>query len=149
MNILSNLQSVIIKKSKRVGRGIGSGRGSKSGRGGTRHQSAREKIPIHFEGGQNRLVKRFPLLRGKAKNNSHHLKPVTVNLKDLKYFKNNEIVNPKTLFEKNIVEAIYDKKQLKLLSDGEITIALNIDIPVSKNARIKIEKSGGKIIYNV
>ena len=49
---------------------MGSGSGAKSGRGTTRHQAARESIPLAFEGGQGRMVKRFPLLRGKNRNNA-------------------------------------------------------------------------------
>lgn len=68
MNFLSNLPKIVLKKKKRIGRGLGSGKGAKSGRGITRHQKAREDIPLHFEGGQGRMVKKFPLLRGKGKN---------------------------------------------------------------------------------
>jgi len=67
-NFLSHLPKIIKNKKKRLGRGLGSGKGSKSGRGTTRHQKARESIPLHFEGGQGRIVKKFPLLRGKGKN---------------------------------------------------------------------------------
>lgn len=68
INFLSNLPKIVSKKKKRLGRGLGSGKGAKSGRGTTRHQKARENIPVHFEGGQGRIVKRFPLLRGKGRN---------------------------------------------------------------------------------
>lgn len=68
VNFLSNLPKIVAKKKKRVGRGLGSGKGAKSGRGTTRHQKARENIPLHFEGGQGRIIKRFPLLRGKGRN---------------------------------------------------------------------------------
>lgn len=64
---LNTLPKIVGSRKKRVGRGAGSGRGNKSGRGTTRHQKAREKIKIWFEGGQNRLIKKFPLLRGKGK----------------------------------------------------------------------------------
>lgn len=67
-SLLSNLVKIITKKKKRLGRGIGSGKGAKSGRGTTRHQKARERIPLFFEGGQGRIIKRFPLLRGKGRN---------------------------------------------------------------------------------
>ncbi len=67
-NFLSLLPKIVNKKKKRRGRGLGSGKGAKSGRGTTRHQKAREDIPIHFEGGQGRIIKKFPLLRGKGKN---------------------------------------------------------------------------------
>jgi ribosomal protein L15 len=66
---LSNLPKIVDKSKKRLGRGLGSGKGAKSGRGTTRHQKAREGIPIHFEGGQGRMVKKYPLLRGKGRNN--------------------------------------------------------------------------------
>lgn len=67
-NFLNKLKKIVEKKRKRVGRGLGSGKGAKSGRGTTRHQKAREDIPLHFEGGQGRMVKKFPLLRGKGRN---------------------------------------------------------------------------------
>ena len=85
-NILSHLPRIVSKKKKRLGRGLGSGRGAKSGRGTTRHQKARESIPLHFEGGQARMVKKFPLLRGKGRN-----KPkIGRKLKMKKYYERNK-----------------------------------------------------------
>ena len=84
-NILSHLPKIITKKKKRLGRGLGSGKGAKSGRGTTRHQKARESIPLHFEGGQGRMVKKFPLLRGKGRN-----KPkINVKLRKKKFYERN------------------------------------------------------------
>lgn len=85
IDFLSNLPKIITRRKKRLGRGLGSGRGSKSGRGTTRHQKAREKIPLHFEGGQGRMVKRFPLLRGKGKNKSK----ISEKLKKIKFYEKN------------------------------------------------------------
>ncbi len=81
-NFLSNLPKITAGKKKRLGRGLGSGRGAKSGRGTTRHQKARETIPLHFEGGQGRLVKLFPLLRGKGRNKSR----ISIKLKKIKFY---------------------------------------------------------------
>jgi len=67
-SFLSNLPKLLERAKKRVGRGLGSGKGAKSGRGITRHQKARESIPLFFEGGQGRIIKKFPLLRGKGRN---------------------------------------------------------------------------------
>lgn len=53
-HILTQLPKIVEKRKKRLGRGGGSGKGAKSGRGTTRHQKAREKIPWAFEGGQKR-----------------------------------------------------------------------------------------------
>lgn len=68
-NFLSQLPKLVEEAKKRLGRGTGSGKGAKSGRGTTRHQKARGSIPLHFEGGQGRMVKKYPLLRGKGRNN--------------------------------------------------------------------------------
>jgi len=89
LNFLSNLPKIVSAKKKRLGRGLGSGKGAKSGRGTTRHQKARESIPLHFEGGQGRIIKRFPLLRGKGKN-----KPkINKKLKKEKFYERNKRKN--------------------------------------------------------
>lgn len=82
-NFLAHLPRLGKRRKKRLGRGLGSGSGAKSGRGTTRHQKAREKIPLHFEGGQGRMVKKYPLLRGKGRNNPI----VSVKLKKKKFYK--------------------------------------------------------------
>src|SRR5690349_2375712 len=58
------------KAEKRVGRGHGSGRGKTAGRG-TKGQKARTGGTIHraFNGGQTRLSKRLPFLRGLGNSN--------------------------------------------------------------------------------
>ena len=84
-SILSNLPKIVSKKKKRLGRGLGSGKGAKSGRGTTRHQKARESIPLHFEGGQGRMVKKFPLLRGKGRNKPR----INVKLRKKKFYERN------------------------------------------------------------
>lgn len=84
-DFLSNLPKLVTDKKKRLGRGLGSGKGSKSGRGTTRHQKARQSIPLHFEGGQGRMVKRFPLLRGKGRNKPR----VNAKLKKSRFYEKN------------------------------------------------------------
>lgn len=84
-NFLSNLPKIVLSRKKKLGRGLGSGKGAKSGRGTTRHQKARETVPLHFEGGQGRMVKRFPLLRGKGKNKSK----LTDKLRKVKFYEKN------------------------------------------------------------
>lgn len=129
-NILSSLPRIVKTPKKRLGRGLGSGKGAKSGRGTTRHQKARESIPLHFEGGQGRLVKRFPLLRGKGKNKSITAKPKILNLDDLNQFKENSVVNI---------------KGVKILGGGKLEKKLIVKIPVSKSAQKAIEKAGGRV----
>jgi len=90
---LSFLPNLVKKRKKRVGRGLGSGKGAKSGRGTTRHQKAREAIPIYFEGGQGRVIKKFPLLRGKGRN-----KP-----------KKNKKLKKKDFYEKKLKKKLEEK----------------------------------------
>ncbi len=127
---LSSLPKIVVHGKKRLGRGTGSGRGAKSGRGTTRHQKARESIPLSFEGGQGRLVKRFPLLRGKGKNKSTKQKMNKINLNDLNKLKDNSVV---------------DLKNVKILSDGKLEKKLIVKIPVSAAAKKAIEKAGGRV----
>ena len=78
-----------------------------------------------------------------------HIKkgPVTINVKQL-----NALV-PKTIVDldliiKNKIANPEEAKALgvKILGDGELTVALMIKLPVSKGARKKIEKAGGEIL---
>jgi len=55
----------IVKRSKRVGRGISAGQGKTAGRG-TKGQKSRtgHSIPVGFEGGQTPLKQRLPKIGG-------------------------------------------------------------------------------------
>ena len=143
-NFLSNLPKVNIKKKKRLGRGLGSGKGSKSGRGTTRHQKARESVPLHFEGGQARIVKKFPLLRGKGKNNSINKKAFVIDLEMLNTLAENSIVSRETLIKENIITNGNENLPIKILANGHLKKKLIIKLPVSKKVKEAVEKLGGK-----
>jgi large subunit ribosomal protein L15 len=144
-NFLSNLPKIISQKKKRLGRGLGSGKGSKSGRGTTRHQKARESIPLHFEGGQGRIVKKFPLLRGKGKNNSINEKSFVIDLKKLNSFSDNMIVDRATLIKEKIITNGKEKLPIKILANGQLKKKLIIKLPVSKKVKEAVEKLGGQV----
>ncbi len=144
-NLLSHLSKLVIKRKKRVGRGLGSGRGAKSGRGTTRHQKARESIPLSFEGGQGRIVKRFPLLRGKGKNKPLKKRLFLVNLSQLNQFTEEEVVDINSLIKKKIVPKATKENEVKILANGMIKKKLIVRLPLSKKAQQEIEKLGGKI----
>ncbi|MFA6080922.1 MAG: 50S ribosomal protein L15 [Patescibacteria group bacterium] len=144
-NFLSNLPKINITKKKRLGRGLGSGKGSKSGRGTTRHQKARESVPLHFEGGQGRIVKKFPLLRGKGKNNSIKEKSFIINLESLNKLSDNSTVTRETLIKENIITNGKENLPLKILANGNLKKKLIIKLPVSKKVKEAVEKLGGKI----
>jgi len=144
-NFLANLPQRNIKKKKRLGRGLGSGKGSKSGRGTTRHQKARESIPLHFEGGQGRIVKKFPLLRGKGKNNSIKEKAFVINLEDLNNLKDNSIVSRESLIKENIITNGNESLPVKILANGQLKKKLIIKLSVSKKVKKAVEKLGGQV----
>jgi len=137
---LSNLPKITETKKKRVGRGIGSGKGKKSGRGITRHQKARENIPIFFEGGQARITKKYPLLRGKEKNKSHNKPYKIISIEKLNIFNKGEIINRKSLIDKGILKKIHRKHNFKILSRGELKHKIKLGLKSSKAVKIKISK---------
>src|SRR3989338_10657803 len=145
MNILSNLKKTVHKRSKRLGRGVGSGAGAKSGRGTTRHQAARCDIPIHFEGGQNRLVKKFPLIRGRGRNKPSSIRPVLISLDMLNKFKEKSIIDIEALIKEKIITERQKRFGVKVLANGKIDKALTVALPVSDKAKNNIEKAGGKV----
>lgn len=67
MNI--RLPKVNQRKSKRLGRGIGSGKGGHTSSRGQKGQKSRDGISVLFEGMKMKksLIKRLPLRRGKGK----------------------------------------------------------------------------------
>ncbi len=144
-NFLSNLPTLVARKKKRLGRGLGSGK-SKAGRGITRHQKGRESIPLHFEGGQARLVKRFPLLRGKGINKPFKKKPLIIDFSVLNQFKDGETVTVDTLIEKGLISDKAKVFGVKLLNKGKLQKKLIIKIPCSRTGKKIVEKMGSSVV---
>ena len=143
--MLSSLPQIVEKKKKRLGRGLGTGKGAKSGRGTTRHQKAREDIPLHFEGGNTRFVKKFPLLRGKGRNKPLSAPATIITMKDLNKFDDNSVVNIESLIEKRVISAGEAQGEVKILANGELSKKLTVELPVSRAAQAMIEKAGGQV----
>lgn len=129
------------KKVKRVGRGLGS-KGTYSGRGqkGQRARSGGKRGLKLL--GIKKLLLSTPKLRGFK---SPYPKMTIVKVLNLdKKFKDGEIVSPQTLLARGLISKI--KRGVKILGDGEIKKKLIIEgCVVSKSAKEKIEKAGGKI----
>jgi large subunit ribosomal protein L15 len=143
---LSILPSIKTKRAKRLGRGLGSGSGAKSGRGTTRHQTARGDMPIHFEGGQNRLVKKFPLLRGKLRNKSIMRSKHVISLDQLQQLKPDTVVTLSLVKENALFH--YPAKQMvavKVVGTGTLNIPLTVELPVTRSAKAAIVKAGGTV----
>ena len=146
---MTNLNSIAkIKKNKiRVGRGIGSGKGKTSGRG-VKGQKSRSGVAIKsFEGGQMPLYRRLPK-RGFNPIKKNFIAKINIEklqtLIEKKIIKNDEKINLDSLIKKNIINKKY--KKLKILGMGEIKTQLDIESDfISKSAKEKIEKIGGKL----
>jgi len=142
---LTSLPAIVKTKKKRLGQGHGSGKVKTAGRG-TKGQKARHTIKLSFEGGALPLIKRIPFLRGKGRNFSFRNKPVIININRLREFSPNAIVNAQSLTAQGLLKRNdAGKYGVKILGDGEITTALIIKVPISKKAKEKIEKAGGKV----
>lgn len=132
------------KKSRRVGRGTGSGRGKTCGRG-HKGQKARAgwSSPPAFQGGTMPLVRRVPK---RGFNNRFAPAVATVNVGDLEQaFEAGDEVTPESLREKSLAKRRYDL--LKILGDGELTKKLKVSAHrFSKSALEKIEKAGGETV---
>ena len=147
MTRLNTISQIKVKK-MRVGRGIGSGKGKTSGRG-HKGQKSRSGVAVKsFEGGQMPLYRRLPK-RGFNPINKKGLVAI-INLSRIQ-----EIIKKQTAFSKDKINLsnlqkfkIINKKykELKLLGSGDLKDKLNIEVnAISKSAKEKIEKIGGKV----
>ncbi len=136
------------KKKIRPGRGIGSGKGKTSGRG-HKGQKSRSGVAIKsFEGGQMPLFRRLPKRGFKSFKNSNvailNLSKIQSIFDQKKILLENNI-DLKILQNKKIISKKYNK--LKVLGKGDIKNKINLSVNfVSKQAKEKIEKIGGKLI---
>lgn len=129
------------KKAKtRVGRGEGS-KGKTAGRG-TKGTKARYQVKAGFEGGQLNSVMRAPKLRGFT--NPFRVEYQVVNVGRLaELYPKGGNVTVNDLVAKG---AVRKNERVKVLADGEITVALTVAVDrVSSAAKAKIEKAGGTV----
>ena len=130
------------KNRKRIGRGVGSGWGKTAGRG-TKGYNSRSGGGVRpgYEGGQMPIQRRLPK-RGFT--NIFRKRIAVINVRDLLTFKSGSLVDEAALIKAGLVKG--KKDGIKLLGQGEISIALNVKLShVSKSAKGKIEAAGGSI----
>jgi large subunit ribosomal protein L15 len=131
------------KKKERVGRGGKRGTYCGKGQKGQKSRSGNNKEPV-----VRGFIKKYHKLRG-YKFNVRGIKERTVNLNDLeKFFESGQEVSPFSLTEKKILRKIKGRiPKVKILGNGDIKKSLNIkNCLISKSAKEKIEKAGGKIL---
>ena len=144
---LNTLSSRWSKNKKRLGRGIGSTKGKTCGRG-HKGQKSRSGVAIKsFEGGQMPLYRRLPK-RGFKSIKSKDI--ALINLSKIQDIINkkkillNTIINLQNLQKLNLINSKYRK--LKLLGSGDLKNKFDVEVNfISKSAKEKIEKSGGKV----
>src|SRR5450631_3162748 len=124
---------------KRVGRGMGSGMGKTSARGHKGQRSRSGSLRMRgFEGGQMPLHRRMPK-RGFT--NIFRKEFNIVSLERLVEL-GETTITPDVLRNAGVIKTKYP---VKILGDGELTIALTVHAhKFSKSAQEKITKAGGK-----
>jgi large subunit ribosomal protein L15 len=131
------------KNRKRVGRGNGSGHGTFSGRG-IKGQKSRSGLQLQrgFEGGQLPIIKRLPRKRGFF--NLFRVAYSPVNLGSLSMFAAGTEITTEILYAAGLIDSL--SRPVKILADGELTIAITVKAnKFSEAAKAKIEAAGGKV----
>ena len=137
------------KKRKRVGRGSGSGMGKTSTRG-SNGQKARSGCALgNFEGGQKSITT-LPMRGFKStktlaeKFNIVHLGDIVYKVQE-GFIKSGVEINKNILLEAGLVKNL--NKKVKVLFDGEISMALNIKADgYSKSVIDAVKKAGGSCL---
>ena len=130
-------------KTKRLGRGIGSGLGKTSGKG-HKGQNARSGGGVRpgFEGGQMPLIRQLPKI---GFTNNFRKVYTCINVSDLEVLEAGTTVTVELLKSKNIISKI-EPYGLKVLGNGNLTKALNVQAAKFTDGAVKkITAVGGTI----
>ncbi|HCA81969.1 MAG TPA: 50S ribosomal protein L15 [Bacteroidetes bacterium] len=147
-DILSNLTPAkgSRRKTKRIGRGQGSGHGKTATKG---HKGAKSrsghKFKLWFEGGQMPLSRRVPKFGFKSRN---RVLIQSVNVESLERVVTEKklggsVVNPEVMYSLGLISKKNDP--VKILGNGDLKAKLEVSAHAfSKSALAKIEAAGGK-----
>jgi large subunit ribosomal protein L15 len=143
---LSNIRAPkkATEKRKRVGRGMGSGMGKTSTRGHKGQRSRTGSRMIRgFEGGQMPLHRRMPK-RGFTNIFRKEFNIVSLErLVEMGKEFHGDPITPEVLRKAGVIKT---KHPVKILGDGELTVAITVHAhKFSKSAQEKITKAGGKV----
>jgi large subunit ribosomal protein L15 len=108
--------------------------GSRAGSGGH----------LYRQGGNLPFFRRLPFMRGEGFTPPARVEFNEVNLDQLARFQAGTVVSPATLAEAKLLHR--PGNPVAILGNGEIKVALTVQVHrVTKSAKAKIEKAGGKI----
>ena len=125
------------RKSRRIGRGTGSGRGKTSGRGQKGQNARSEGFRLGFEGGQMPLAQRLPKLPG-FKNPFKKIYTV-VNISKLKRFPDGSKVDAAVLAEAGLVRVGLD-----VMSSERVRLTASSPWSPTRSARAPARPSSRK-----
>jgi len=129
------------QKSKRIGRGTGSGHGKTSGRGTKGQNSRGSGWRIGFEGGQMPLAQRLPKLGGFK--NPFKVEYAIVNLSKLSRFKDGAKLDQAAFVEAGLADS---GQKVKVLGAGKLRRKLDVTADaISESTRVAIEARGGTV----
>jgi len=135
-------------KKKRLGRGIGSSKGKTSGRG-HKGQKSRSGVAIKsFEGGQMPLYRRLPKRGFNSLSKKNLIAIISLSriqeIIEKKKSISSDKINLVALQKSRLINKKY--KKLKVLGPGDLKDKLTVEAnSISKSAKEKIEKLGGKV----
>jgi len=135
-------------KSKRLGRGIGSGKGKTSGKG-VKGQKAREGVALNgFEGGQLPIYRRLPK-RGFKNVNRKVYAPLNLGTLEAA-FEAGKLDATQAITEAQLSDAglvrLGKVDGVRLLAKGTITRAVNIEVSGASAAAVAaVEQAGGSV----
>ncbi len=135
-------------KSKRLGRGIGSGKGKTSGKG-VKGQKAREGVSLNgFEGGQLPIYRRLPK-RGFTNVNRKEYAPLNLGTLEAA-IESGKLDASQPITEAVLAEAGVVRQNkvngVRLLARGTISKAVTIEVSGASAAAVAaIEQAGGKV----
>ena len=145
---LNKLKSKVSKSKKRLGRGIGSSKGKTCGRG-HKGQKSRSGVAIKsFEGGQMPLYRRLPKRGFRSIVSKKNIAIINLTRIQEIITKQKNILNNKINLTNLQKSKLINKrhKKLKLLGTGDLKQKFDIEVnSISKSAKEKIEKLGGKV----
>ncbi len=135
-------------KSKRLGRGIGSGKGKTSGKG-VKGQKAREGVALNgFEGGQLPIYRRLPK-RGFTNVNRKEYAPLNLGTLEAAFEAGKldaaQLITETQLRDVGLVR-LGKVDGVRLLAKGAITRAINIEVSGASAAAVAaIQQAGGSV----
>ena len=141
---LNTLQKTTVKKSKRLGRGYGSGKGGHTSSRGQKGQKSRSggATRLFFEGTKSNkdFFRRTPWLRGKLRLKTNQPETKLIKLSQLDVFADGEVVEIKSLIAKGIITEKESKQlKLKIVLDKKITKKLDLQIAASKQVLLAVK----------